>query len=314
MRKAFWLSVFLVSSFLMLSGAAGQTCTTYVVVPAIDHATHDHIENLKAENFEARMGRTPLQVVSATQDFNNRLLVLVEVDQADRDARVGEAVDMITRLARLAPEGKPLAFGIYADKAVFSTGFNTKSRDHVTDVNDVIERTDSLGKRVAMFDALHQGLALFGAHQPGDTVLLVADPYDDKSRHSTSDLKKEFFSTGTRLSVMLRQPLSDVGRDYLWNPHYREKDFFDTLTFATGGAYTDFEPYRFESPWKGYMLGIALPDSMRKPRGWHLKLRGSAVAHGKPRVYYPAMLLPCSTATTEKNRAPSEARRNLAAK
>ena len=67
-------------ALIVLSSATvfAQTCTTYVVVDPFDGKTRHGIDGLKAEDFEARMGSASLPVVSATQSFNNRVLVLVE--------------------------------------------------------------------------------------------------------------------------------------------------------------------------------------------------------------------------------------------
>ena len=293
MRPLLWLSLLLVSSL-----AAAQECTTYVVVAALDHTTGEEIDNLKVEDFTARTGSTVLPVVSAERNFSNRLLVLVETDGAASNDKIGDEVRTITDLARQAPEGKQISFGIYADRAVFTKGFNSSEKERTADINGVIEEAGSLGKRVALFDALHEALIHFGPHQPGDTVLLVADPYDDNSHHSADDVEKEFLATGTRLAVMLRQPLSNVSRDFMWSKHDREKATFEQLTARTGGSYTIFGAHLFRFPWKGYMLGVQVPQGVRLPRKWKLKLSGSAPVEGRhPRLYYPEQLPACVNPT-----------------
>jgi SpoU rRNA methylase family enzyme len=239
-------------------------------------------------------------VISATRKFNNRLLILLETDGAQDNSRIAQVVKAVTRWVRQVPEGKPIAFGAFAQRAVFTKGFSAEPQERTDEINEVVEQANSLGKRVALFDALHQALALFGPHQPGDTILLVSDPYDDTSKHSSNDVENEFISSGTRLATMLRQPLSRVGRDFAWKSHERERALLERITARTGGAYTDFKTYLFGFSWKGYMLGLKTTEPARDQKKWKLELRKSAaLSKWHPRLYYPERLISCgNTAVT----------------
>jgi hypothetical protein len=290
MRRLLWLSLLLMSSL-----ASAQECTTYVVVAVLDHTTGDEIDNLKLEDFTARTGHTFLPIRSVGRKFTNRLMVLLETDGSARNDKLNNELDIITKLARQAPDGKPISFGVYAQRSAFTKGFNPDEKDRTSEINNVVEEVNGLGKHVALFDSLHEALARFGQHQPGDTVLLVADPYDDTSHHSASDIEKEFVRTGTRLSVMLRSPLSRVSRDFMWNRHEREKVAFEQLSAKTGGAYTIFGADLFRFPWKGYMLAVEVPAGYHPPIKWKLMLRDDApVWRRHPKLYYPEMLPACS--------------------
>src|SRR5580658_4357310 len=205
--------LFLLIVVLLVSTALGQDCTTSVVVNVFDDHLKIDVQTLKAEDFQAQMDKERLTIVNTEQNYNSRLLVLLETDDAVKDAKVQDVVETMTSAARQAPQGRPVAFGVYADRAIFTKDFIADPEKRATEINTVIEQADSLGKRVALFDALHQALQLFGPHQPGDTILLVASPYDDKSNHSAGSVEKEFLSTGTRLMAMLRRPMSLIGRD-----------------------------------------------------------------------------------------------------
>ena len=168
------------------------------------------------------------------------------------------------------------------------------------EIGAVLEEQNSLGKRVAMFDALHQALKLFGEHQPGDTVLLVSIPYDDRSDHSVADIEREYMRTGTRLMIMQREPVSVVSRDYLYNRHPSERRLFGEVPDETGGANSsDFDPHFMGFPWRGYLVGIKHPDDAGKPHKWEMKLSHSikkVLPHSY--LYYPALLPPCTAITT----------------
>lgn len=148
---------------------------------------------------------------------------------------------------------------------------------------------------MALFDALHQGLQLFGERQPGDTILLVGGPYDDKSNHSSGEVEREFLASGTRLMAMLRRPMSHVGRpDFMFNNHEQEKSLFLDFAERTGGAHSEFDPRFFGFAWRGYLLALKVPEKVRKPHSWSLKVRGAVQgAFHHTRIFYPELLPPC---------------------
>src|SRR5260370_4655392 len=143
--------------------AIGQNCTSYTVVAALDHKTLDDIQNLKAEDFVAKVGNHPAPVVSVTEDFHNRVLVLLEIDGTKSD-RIEEVVSLATRLARQAPDGKPLAFGIFARRSRFTKSFNTDSRSRAAGISALVRHAPTLATPIAVYDAPHNALAVFEPH------------------------------------------------------------------------------------------------------------------------------------------------------
>jgi hypothetical protein len=292
-RLTLIICVFIVS---VAPWVVAQDCTSYVVVNAYNHKLAFDLVTLKATDFEAKMGSTPLSIVSSEQNYKSRLLVLVEVDRSGDDQKVAEVVDTVTKMARQAPDGQPVAYGVYAGKAVFTKGFFPDPDERDKAISAVREEANSLGKRVAMFDSLREAFKLFGPHQPGDTVLLVGFPYDDRSSHSAGDIEKLFLESGTRLMTMLREPMSSNSRDFLFNSHTAEKTFFLEFPEKTGGAHSHFDSHFFGWNWRGYLLAVKVPGNKVKssPERWKLKFRGVAGdVFKKAELYYPAMLPPC---------------------
>lgn len=286
---------FVAALFFALS-AFSQDCTTSLVVNVFDDRLHIDVRTLKAEDFRAKMGDTALPVVNLQQDYDSRLLVLLETDGAADNPKISEVVDTVTRMAKQAPEGKPVAFGVYADKAIFTKDFAADPEKRTEEINAVIEEENTLGKRVALFDALHQALQLFGEHQPGDTILLVAGAYDDKSSHSLGDVEKEFLARGTRLMAMVRERISHVGRDFVLNSHEREKSLFLDFAEQSGGAHSEFDPRFFGFSWRGYMLEVKVPERVHKPRSWSLKVPSMTGILKHTKIFYPELLPPCHVA------------------
>jgi hypothetical protein len=157
-----------------------------------------------------------------------------------------------------------------------------------------------LGKRIAIYEALHNALALFGRHQPGDTILVVADGYDDGSDHSGDSVEKEFIASGTRLLVMLRQTFSHVTGNFMWRNPELDRAILQRIAARTGGVFTMFDAYAFGMAWRGYMLGIDVPEGGAKGHKWKLRLLSSPMKTRKRlNLYYPEQLPPCAATLAE---------------
>jgi len=292
MNQKIWL--LLVLAFAPCAARA-QGCTATVLASFYDQLTTAELETLKTEDFVVKVDGKALPVLSSSRDFNNRLLILLETEGAGKSDKIEEIVDMVTKQARQAPDGKPVAFGIFSHKAVFTRTFASDPEKRTAEVNEVIEEAGSLGKEVALWDALHQALAMFGPHQPGDTILLVGDPYDDSSRHSAESVEKEFIASETRLFMMRRLHGSRVDRDFLWNSHQVEKTVLERITQETGGLLSDYVPSLIRFAWAGYLLQIKLPPRANHSHTWKVQFRGPAVqTHRKTNFYYPARLPSCT--------------------
>jgi hypothetical protein len=192
-----------------------------------------------------------------------------------------------------------VAFGVFAEKASFTKGFTSEPEMRTPAINEVIEGAPPLGKRVALWDALHEALALFGPHQPGDTILLVGDPYDDASHRSPESVEKEFIVSGTRLFMMRRAQGSHVERDFMWNNHELEKIVLARTAEETGGLLSLYVASLIRFAWAGYLLEIKLPAGVSRPHKWKVQFRGDAAqVHRKTNFYYPTRFPACEHADT----------------
>ena len=289
-------------ALLLSSQVLAQECTTTVLVSFYDQLTKDEIETLKPEDLEIKIDGQKLPVLSASRDFNNRVLILLETEGSARNEKLGDLATAVTQQARKAPEGKPVAFGVFAEKATFTKGFSAEPEMRTAAINEVIEGAPPLGKRVALWDALHEALALFGPHQPGDTILLVGDPYDDASHRSPESVEKEFITHGTRLFVMRRTQGSHVERDFMWSNHELEKTVLARTAEETGGLLSLYVASLIRFAWAGYMLQIKLPSGVGRPHKWKVQFRGDAAqVHKKTNFYYPAHFPAC-----DKSEAPDK--------
>lgn len=292
MRKYFFLFP-LFAVLLPASLAAAQECTTQVMVNAFDSDTRTDLHGLLARDFEARLGRSSLQVVSAHPVFRNRVLVLLDLGRSsDRNSDL----QGVAALLREAPLGLPVAFGVFAGNAVFTPGFLTDDIELSAAIENVLSRTRNLKPGSAIIPALHQALRQFGPHQPGDTVLLISSGAGFTGKKRERALTAEFLRRGVRLQLLIGMPSSDrddissvfLGRGLGDNLND------DLIRFAnrTGGALMGL----MNSDWfnissAGYLLTIRMPENLDRPKNWKLRVRNP---EWRADLFYPAQLPPCS--------------------
>jgi hypothetical protein len=295
MRSILWISVLLLSAV----GVFAQRCTTYSVVEALDRKTGDDINNLHPDDFQASMGKHPMAVVSATQNFDNRVLVLLETDSL-RSERVEDMVELVGRLVRQAPQGRRLALAVFSKRSKFAKSFNPDVKQREAEIREVIEEETELGKGVSLYDALHDAIKFFGPRQPGDTVMLISDGFDDSSHRGAMELEKEFEASGIRLLVMMRQPLSHVTGNFMWKPPEQDRAVLERISARSGGTYTMFGAQLFDFAWRGYLLGVEMPDGQYKTHSWKIQLGPLASElHRRHTLYYPQKLPGCDSVQTE---------------
>jgi hypothetical protein len=260
------------------------------------------MDGLTAESFQALMGKASLPVISATQSFNNRVLVLAETSGSADNKEVYALVRGIAAKARTAPSGRPIAFGAFAEETIIGKEFLTDPQKRSSAIDEVLAQAARLpGKYAALFDSLYQAIAVFGPHQPGDTILLLTDGHDNKSKRNLNDMAKEFAASGMRLLVVIRPKFTPTGVYADFRQHAREENLsLKILSSRTGGAYTGFRNDSFlEFAWAGYLLGIQAPATLDKPKEWKLQIKNSNGKIVKDAfLYSPWQLTPCGPVTT----------------
>lgn len=295
-------SIFLFLMALTAPSVLAQDCTTYVLVDPFSAKTGRGIEDLTADRFQALMGNASLPVVSATQSFTNRVLVLAETSGSADNKDVATLVRGIADKARWAPTGRPIAFGAFAEETIIAREFLTDPQKRSSAIDEVLAQAAQLpGKYASLFDSLHQAIAVFGAHQPGDTILLLTDGHDNKSKRNLNDMEKEFATSGTRLLVVVRPKFTPTGVFGDFRQHVREENLsLKILSSSTGGAYTGFRNDGFlEFAWVGYLLGIQVPATLDKPKEWKLQVKNSNGKIDKNIfLYSPWKLTPCGPVNT----------------
>ena len=301
------MNIRLLCIFLLVisSFAAAQRCTTSVLVNAFDATTRESLHGLRPSDFAASAGRhDELQVESVRPVFRNRVLVLVDLggpngnnsaQQTARTAMLQNAIEYINE----APQEMPVAFGAFAERAVFTSGFSTGPESLSSSMQSISQRAIGLTGNSNLTTALLQALAMFGQHRPGDTILLISNGNGPARKIKWNALAREVARHETRIQLLMNTPAASVSVSASMFSAFTSVDLMDPsllkLANGTGGVLMGF----MNSEWynvaaSGYLLDIR--ESQRtKSKSWHLQVRNYGDEFGvTPVLFYPRQLPACS--------------------
>jgi hypothetical protein len=284
---------------ILSSYATAQQCTTSVLVNAFDARTKTSLRGMRASDFSATAGRDPLRVESVRPVFRNRVLVLLDLSGQGPGPQRATVLQNIVDYINDGPQGMPVAFGVFAENAVFTNGFSSDPESLASSLHSTVQRATALGGHSHLAGALRQALAIFGQHRPGDTILLVSNGEGRTSRAQWNSLAREFSRRNVRLQLLMDTPgISGLeGSSFLSG--FEAADHINPtlikLANRTGGVLMGF----MNSEWynvaaSGYLLDIR--ESQRtKSKNWHLRVRNYDDEFGvTPVLFYSRQLPGCS--------------------
>lgn len=181
-----------------------------VAVRIVDRKSQRGISDLAATNFQPNLRGKPIQVLSATLDRGlRRVLVMLDVSGSMVDSQ--EKWEIAQKLAATALEStrpyNSAAFIAFAStieqKVGFPAGYDAALAAARSLPSGPAKFDKKRGKRTATFDALKEGLDLFGNPAFGDTIILITDGEDNASRMSVEDLSRLVTQRGIRVLVLL---------------------------------------------------------------------------------------------------------------
>jgi hypothetical protein len=230
------VTVWLLACPLVCSGNCSKQAIFFNVVG------NDFIvrRNVRADDFNVKVDGRPTQVVSLSLDYSPRRIVLM-VDTSDSmhasERRSGWGIAL--RTATFAFDSVPSSSSIAL--LTFGDGVHSQT-DGFRDRSEVANKVLSLTKQepegpTAVLDSINQALSLFQRPQIGDSIFLVTDGVDNRSKISLNILREELISRGVRVFLFL-VPVEG----YLTLDEERARSLVESLTGYTGG-------YLIRIPW-----------------------------------------------------------------
>jgi hypothetical protein len=269
-----------------------------VAVNAFDSQTKAFLYGLTPADFQASMGRASLKISQVKPVFRNRVFVLLDAGSNPDPQHLKQMAELVED----APPGMPVAFGIFARHRVFTDGFIANPDRLRAGIERIVAQAQRLEPGDSLARSLHDALALFGPHQPGDTILLVSSGSNHESKASMRQLQKEFHRRGTRLQLLMglwpapATARTDVAQLFSgWDGAEAFSTRLINLANSTGGVLMGFMNEDWlDAASSGYMLSVLEPAGNTKPQRWSLHIRDAGNDVPPADLFYPEQLEPCS--------------------
>lgn len=233
--------VFCMAFCVLIHFAAAQDCTQTVPVNVLDEKTGVAITSLQSGMFQASAGKVTVPIKGLVQVERRRIVILEDESESmaanntpgeyQKDAM--EATDeTFNSLLSQLPLGVSVAYGFFNDKAVFTDGFFQDSHKLEEAIANAKRQLKKPGTGdTALFDSLREAVRLFQTPQVGDTIVVVTDGGENKSKLGNVELETELHASGVRLVLVLVKhphPESPEESEYV--------DWLPRLATRTGGT------------------------------------------------------------------------------
>ncbi len=306
--------------------APAQTCDVAVPATIVDAQTGIFIRSITPAMLHARIGGKFFPAVSADPIKTFRVLVLVDSSgsmQGEQPYALSYKKQTIAEMRKAIevelsslPQGVHVGFGIFNEQAAFGNEFTSDSghfQQMATETAGRLKRREHGG--TALVDALQESLTQFGSPQPGDTVLLITDGGENKSKVNDKEVARQFARAGVRVFVLLARDQS---------PAQPEEAFggilMSGLAERTGGSmyaigttnvfwgdkkWATRERESLSRFWKeqvlsAYLVHFNVPADLKKDQKWLLAIEHSVNPHGKMAAAYPSRLEPCGVSAATR--------------
>jgi len=303
--------------------AAAQDCTQKVPVNVLDQKTGVAITSLQPGIFQASAGKVTVTIKGLVQVERRRIVILEDESESmaahntpgeyQKDAM--EATDKtFSSLLSQIPSGMSIAYGFFNDKAVFTDGFFRdphKLEDAIVNAKRELKKPGT--GDTALFDSLREAVRLFQTPQAGDTIVLVTDGGENKSKSGSIELEKELSASGVRLVLVLVKhlyPESPEEIEYAkWLPVLATKTGGTTAVIdITNRSWRDpkdvtlnsavLKEFWIQQVLSGYIMEVQVPADSPKARKWSLRLNKTEGPRLKQTsLQYPEKLPPCPIST-----------------
>jgi hypothetical protein len=296
---------------------AQPSCRKTVPVIAIDQKTNVAIDTLTAEDFRATWERRAMPINAFTTAPAARRIVFV----LDRSGSVIDtplksfasdehpgtlANQSLSEAVSAVPDSDSVALLVFAGKSSQRTEFMSPNSAKARLAEVLAWRpVGDHSRRTPLWDSIDSALKMFGAHQSGDSIIVVSDGGDNSSKLSQSRLSAELVTAGVPVFAILISPQFDQTPEERSMP----MDFAD-FAAATGGTIATIgrQPQGL-NPARHYLRGatqllrlldhqfdltVEVPE-VGKPEKWHLTLK-SGKKQKETTLLFAPYLAPCAAA------------------
>jgi Mg-chelatase subunit ChlD len=202
-----------------------QNNRSQTVIVNVRDKKDEFVPSLEARNFRVEINGKAIDVVSAIAGKGVRRAVLA-VDASGSMVSNHKVGTSVYEVLRSFPEETQIALVIFSDRILQTIPFGHSRQE----LMDAIAAMGVFKGGTALKDSLLYANSLLRPFQIGDSVILVSDGGDNKSKEKSRQLEEAYLSSGVRLGVIA------ILDQYL--PTAEESDMTDlqNLVYETGGV------------------------------------------------------------------------------
>lgn len=308
---------------VLIHFAAAQDCTQKVPVNVLDQKTGVAITSLQPGIFQAAAGKVTVPIKGLVQVERRRIVILEDESESmavnntpgEYQKNAMEATDKtFSSLLSQLPSGVSVAYGFFNDKAVFTDGFFQDSHKLEEAIASAKRQLKKPGTGdTALFDSLREAVRLFQTPQAGDTIVVVTDGGENKSKLGNVELETELRTSGVRLILVLVKhphPESPQEIEYAgWLPVLATKTGGTTAVIdITNRSWQDpkdvtlnravLREFWIQQVLSGYIMEVQVPADSPKARKWSLRVNRTESPRLKQAILqYPEKLSSCPVST-----------------
>src|SRR6266851_3715393 len=309
---------------LLVQLAFAQECAQTIPFSVSNQRIALGSSELGAGLLQARTGHLQLRIEGVDKVPTRRVLVLV--DRSGSMATRDEVWSHTSKAAKTAeevaenfvmqiPPGVFVGYGVFQGRLFPADGFARDSNTLQDNIRNAKEKIVGRKNGTAIYDALAEGLFLFGETQPGDVILLITDGGDNQSKHSSREIENSLKQADVQLFLLLVSGHMAVPEEI------EARDALITMARQTGGMVHLLDAgnpaWGFDKPTAAaaqeinnflhlqllfsYRLRVAVPPSSKNTQRWTLAVRADADARWRDvKLSYPDRLQPCALPITTR--------------
>jgi hypothetical protein len=306
--------------------ASQNTCLGRSIPVNIFSRDGGPVPPLTTANFEASYRGKAVRINSVTTDQDPRRIVLLldtsssVLSDYNRDWTLvlDVADDMLARMPQTAEIGLAL-FSQTLDTTIKPTNDRKILKAELENLRAIRADIEKKDRWTALWDAIRDTVGLFGSPQMGDSIFVITDGEDNKSKTRPEEATQRLLAAGVRLFTLATidrfaggSPTEIEGREALLqivkatggfefirprplpppfaNQQYFTVDMFGNRSTIRAAMISEYQRILFF-----YRINVTLPEVVDKSQGWKLALTDSIKSTKKNlRLIYPKRLAPCN--------------------
>jgi Mg-chelatase subunit ChlD len=301
MKMALALAVFAASALVSAPGQGNVPCIDHEALVSVANDSYQTVPEVTVATLHAEVHGRPIEIREVAPFTASRRTVIVLDGSGSMRDKWQFALSAVTRIVARASGNLFLAFVSLTGGKTQEIGFSKTGRVEIADLlRQYAKQPNVPSGESPLVDGIESALDLLTPAKPGDSIYLVSDGGENKSKEAMSKLQSKLLVGHVRLFSFL---LFDEGVST-----EEERDGFtrfQRLSEESGGiAITAKDPNSFKKLYDALgtiiesqavlHLLFRVPGPIEKPTPWKLQF---VDASGKPvkrvRVQYAHTLLPC---------------------